>query len=65
MPKTIRVRIDLQIFDALVRLADQLPGDTPAERGAHLAAAVEAYRESIRSGREYRPLGDVVNDSPN
>lgn len=62
---TIRVRVPLEIFDALVRLADALPGGTSAERGEQLAALVEVYRQSISAGREYRPPGGAIESNTN
>jgi hypothetical protein len=63
--RVVRARVPLEQFNALVRLADTLPGDTPAERAELLVALSTAYWESIRAGREYRPLEDSTQRHQN
>ena len=60
-----RARVPLELFDEVVRLADKMPASTPAERAELLCALAQTYRESIRAGAEYRPLGEVTKRNQN
>jgi hypothetical protein len=64
-PDVPTVRVPLPQFDALVRLADALPGASPLERAEQLCALAAAYLESVRAGAEYRPAADKIERNSN